>query len=100
MPIIKLETFQSITRVQEVVTKYIPDPIIQYRFFRDLQKSLCIDEKGKVSFKPYLLSYRRRSVDKLFSGENHEEVAKTLGISVDTVKNDVRHNYENHQKKK
>jgi len=95
MPKVSVETQESVEAVGEIIEQLVSDPIKQFFLFKSLQERLNPTSDGRVSFRPHVLSYRRKAIMRLFTGNNYEEVAETLDIPVDTVKNDVRSSYKN-----
>jgi DNA-binding NarL/FixJ family response regulator len=89
MPKRTLDIQEEIESVKEVLDKFIPNPRSQHHFFKSLQDRLNCDDHGKISFKPHVLASRRRLVFSLFKGNNHKEIANEIGVSVDTVYNDL-----------
>lgn len=89
MPI-NSDTLVSIQTTEEVVKEFIPDPEKQYWFFRKLSKSLNFDCESRVTgFSTHLVNYRRKVVANMFHGNNIDEIAIRLQVSVKTIRNDL-----------
>ncbi len=98
MPKYSDDTLESCESVEEVISTVITDPEKRYHFLVSLSKVLNI-RKGVVCFRPYILHHRRRAVQELFNGDNQDEIAHRLGVSIKTITNDIKRSYEHHPRK-
>ena len=94
MPRYNDETKESIQSVDMKIGELISDPVKKFEFISQIEAVLSKGRDGAVHFKPHLIFARRTAVMHLFTGENMEEVAKTLGISTEIVRKDIRACYE------
>jgi len=100
MPKSSEDLIESVDEVIELSLKMMRDPRQCALFFKSLDRALNKDAKGRVSFRTYQVAWRRLYFAKAYDGTNAEALAAEMGVSRDTVENDIRWVHEQRRAKR